>query len=397
MPWLVLLIAIVPQFKLAQQKENSIPTAISEIVKNYYVQESIRFDFVVNGGSSEFLALLENVLKGSEAYRVYKVNQKSEFVQDQSAIWVFDTFTNFWIFLKSLSQTNNEVIRNLVYFLQGSSDDIERNFHFAVNASQTRNNHRLLGREKAQLWSFLITENNGIVLKSFMSYTPKQCGKLQLMEINKFSKTSLQWTTKNYFAIDMFNFHGCQLVFSLVVLLNSTYQLGHHELTIVEAAAKSLNYSVLFNPYLTSLNGNKSFFKFPAKPVDLSLKILEIVYQKYQQFHFSMPYLDTIKGLTVPYGEPFTPLEKLFWPFDHDVWILFILSFVIATCAIYGIKLFLPKHKSFVFGSNVSTPVLNVVMIFMGGGMMVLPRRNFARYILMCFILYCLVIRSKFI
>lgn len=46
------------------------------------------------------------------------------------------------------------------------------------------------------------------------------------------------------------------------------------------------------------------------------------------------------------------------------------------------------------FGSNVKTPTLNVAIALFGLGQITLPNRNFARFILMLFIMFCLIIRT---
>jgi hypothetical protein len=50
--------------------------------------------------------------------------------------------------------------------------------------------------------------------------------------------------------------------------------------------------------------------------------------------------------------------------------------------------------QNFVFGTNVKTPYLNLFIAFIGGSQKKLPGRNFARFLLMMFLMYSLVIRT---
>jgi len=50
--------------------------------------------------------------------------------------------------------------------------------------------------------------------------------------------------------------------------------------------------------------------------------------------------------------------------------------------------------RNFVFGRNVTTPTLNVLIAFFGLSQGVLPRRNFARFLLTLFIMWSLIIRT---
>lgn len=99
-------------------------------------------------------------------------------------------------------------------------------------------------------------------------------------------------------------------------------------------------------------------------------------------------------GLLVPPGQAYTPLEKLFLPFDFTTWMLFLAVFLVAYFTVFIATNFSDHAiQDFIFGRNVKGRALNIFVIFMGGGMMVLPRRNFARFLIMSFILYCLIMR----
>jgi hypothetical protein len=49
-----------------------------------------------------------------------------------------------------------------------------------------------------------------------------------------------------------------------------------------------------------------------------------------------------------------------------------------------------------VFGTGVRTPCLNLFIAFIGGAQKKLPGRNFARFLLMIFLMYSLVIRTLY-
>lgn len=52
--------------------------------------------------------------------------------------------------------------------------------------------------------------------------------------------------------------------------------------------------------------------------------------------------------------------------------------------------------QNFVFGRNVNTPTINLFQAFFGIGQLSLPTRNFARYLLMVFMLFCLIMRTAY-
>ena len=99
----------------------------------------------------------------------------------------------------------------------------------------------------------------------------------------------------------------------------------------------------------------------------------------------------------MPPGKFYTPWEKLFLPFDRDTWIWLGIVFTVAILVIFLIKLSNSTSMyDFVIGSNVSTPILNVVAIFMGIGQLFLPERNVSRFFFINFILFCLIMRTAY-
>jgi len=97
----------------------------------------------------------------------------------------------------------------------------------------------------------------------------------------------------------------------------------------------------------------------------------------------------------IPQGELYTEWEKLFLPFDEATWLLIVMTFAAAFAVIIIISNFAPQFvKNFVFGRNITTPALNVLKIYFGLGQMVLPGRNFARFLLTLFTIWSLIFRT---
>lgn len=91
-------------------------------------------------------------------------------------------------------------------------------------------------------------------------------------------------------------------------------------------------------------------------------------------------------------GEPYSTFEKLILPFDNETWMLVILFFVIGMVIILIAEQ--NKWREFIIGRNVRYPIFNMFIAFFGQGQNILPGRNFAKYMLMMFILFCLIIRT---
>lgn len=60
---------------------------------------------------------------------------------------------------------------------------------------------------------FIIEEDASLRLLTFISYSPQKCNVLQLVEVNRFDKSLLQWQHST-FSIEKFsNLHGCKINF----------------------------------------------------------------------------------------------------------------------------------------------------------------------------------------
>lgn len=129
---------------------------------------------------------------------------------------------------------------------------------------------------------------------------------------------------------------------------------------------------------------------------DLTIGMYTITYLRSQfmtssEFYFSVPFI-----LIVPPGQPFTPFEKLFRPFKLTVWILLLVAFITAACVVTIVKLQSTSVQSFVFGAKNKSPYLNILNVFVGGSLHLLPQKNFARYLLMMFVLFSIVKRTLY-
>lgn len=98
----------------------------------------------------------------------------------------------------------------------------------------------------------------------------------------------------------------------------------------------------------------------------------------------------------IPPGREISSLEKLSKPFRMSVWICFLLVLGIAFF-VGGVFKFQPKKsQNFLFGDNINSPCLNIVNVVLGGPMHKLPVRNFARTVLIMFMIYCMIMQNSY-
>jgi len=124
---------------------------------------------------------------------------------------------------------------------------------------------------------------------------------------------------------------------------------------------------------------------------DLFLKELRVKY-----FDPSAPYLNYPLLFVLSPQPKLNMFQKLLNPFDFIVWIFIFLILCVGVAMILVINLKYKFMKSTVYGEGVNHPVTNLYTTFIGQSQTPLPRRNFARIILMTFLVFSLIIRSAY-
>jgi hypothetical protein len=123
-----------------------------------------------------------------------------------------------------------------------------------------------------------------------------------------------------------------------------------------------------------------------------TITLLRSQFMSNSEFYYSVPFV-----IVVPKGKAFTAFEKLFRPFHLYVWMLLITTFIIAIVVITMIKLKQSNiARIFVLGVDNNSPYLNILISFVGGSLYKLPKNNFARTLLMMFILFSIVKRTLY-
>lgn len=105
-----------------------------------------------------------------------------------------------------------------------------------------------------------------------------------------------------------------------------------------------------------------------------------------------MPYDTHSISYLVPPGESLTALEKILLPFDTSTWLWISMTFAAAFCLILLVNIFPQEVSAAVFGSENGSRYMNFLNIICCGGQTRVPNGNFARFLLLLFLLWALVI-----
>lgn len=129
--------------------------------------------------------------------------------------------------------------------------------------------------------------------------------------------------------------------------------------------------------------------------VNISIGLISYTVERQRMFSTSFPYYQSAIRFAVPKGKPLTAFQKLFMPFRYIIWTCIISLFGIGLFVIIALR-FDFRHRAFVVGNQNATPYMNMIAVFLGVSMTILPRRNFARFVLTVWMIGCVVLRNAY-
>ncbi|KAG4076488.1 hypothetical protein HA402_014452 [Bradysia odoriphaga] len=107
------------------------------------------------------------------------------------------------------------------------------------------------------------------------------------------------------------------------------------------------------------------------------------------------PYMYEQLVFVVPNPIPYSPLEILLFPFTLSTWIAIVLIFAVAVVVV-----FIVMHNNEMYGLVVGlenrSPYMNLVCTLLVGPTQNEPKRNFARFLIIMWILACFVLRTAY-
>ena len=109
----------------------------------------------------------------------------------------------------------------------------------------------------------------------------------------------------------------------------------------------------------------------------------------YNNYHFR-------PVLYIPPGGLYTSFEKISLPFDRETWIGLLITFISGTITIFIINRFSEKLRIIFYGNSRHASIFDIFRTFFGIPENISPNGNFARIILISFVLWCLVVRTAY-
>lgn len=390
---LILNIVLINLKIVTSHKIEILGEALSEVVNNYYVQNSFRFMIINYGGNKQYFSkICEQVTEKNQenfAMKIYNVNSNSNtsIVLKESAIF----------FLKSnkdLQSLNQRLKMNFVDFTKFHHFIIFQEFYKNLKSFEIIENYAFYVNIIHHESFLIINKDMNVDLMAVQIFPKENNCSPRIAKINEFIKESHQWKA-NRFEIKFSNkFNKCRIGFGMP----KSEKGKLIETIILEKILKTLenkfeyktNFILGSNASLSMMNNRSKLVTFcpTIMPTKLQLNtVLSLYVFPFQQHEYTF---------LLPYGNSYSPMEKFLLPFDLATWICVITILILGCITILFVKKTNKNFKTLVFGENVRSPAFNMMIAICGQNQISLPKKFFARFILMLFILYCLVMRTGF-
>lgn len=295
-----------------------------------------------------------------------------------------DTFTRY------LAYKNSFIIE---YF---------HNFSLSKNYSETIQNDSY---HRKYLILQEIHENDSLLMFNNVLFHSNSCVSI-FKCVNTFSSATMTWElgTTNY--VQKFhNFHKCNIHVWFIKTTNPDFA---NHLIKFKHNKNYLNNRILVDGYhgeIANIFAEKFDITYrreiATENKELFFEIVIVDISDYLNFNYIVSHLTTPLScyeftFVVTRGAKYSQFEKLTLPFDFITWVLISILFVVGFVTIFVFYRLSMELQEIVFGNRSFNPSLNLIMIFFGFGLIHVPSRNFARFLFLMFVLYCLIIRTAY-
>ena len=259
----------------------------------------------------------------------------------------------------------------------------------------------------------LIEEDEQISLMTFLPYNKKNnCGDTKPLLINKFQNGVLVNKTIDLFPKKFVNLLNCPIKIASFTIPPAVLRFQHengsfyytgNDVEMMNEISRVMKFRKQYI-FAVGQSGQGKVFKNGTSTgainkvingdVDLMMGNLFLTSARMKYMTNTNSYSSVPLILIVPPTRPLTSFEKLFKPFQATVWYFLLGVFGFGIFAIFIIKHQSIELQNLVLGKNVRYHYFNMLLILVGGSQINLPGRNFSRFLLMSFLLFCLVQRT---
>ncbi|XP_062539204.1 uncharacterized protein LOC134207514 [Armigeres subalbatus] len=397
MKLILALVLIVSHFDILTMDMNQKVTShlIAEIIDEYYVLQQTPI-LVLGDTHSSISDLISQIIRNFRQPRIVQLN---------STIYGHVSwFYNVFVF------RSYEYLKIFVHQLGGEDFDLFGYYTIVINEVNEEQIFNVFNTFwKLKILRVVLTAVNGDEPQLYY-YTPFSDGKCDEPTIH-LAKNSIP---EQLFMHDLNDFQNCPLRLSTFEMppfirfgpsvSNRSRTVSGFEGDLVNTLTTQLNFRLeIVTPpdnadwgEVRRHNSTGMMGALQNGHADFGIGCLGIIPQRNEILQHGRPHYTSRILFAVPEGIPLSAFEKLFRPFRSAIW--FTSLIITSLFAVFVLILkFTPKIvRDFIYGGQNHTPFLNYFNVYFTGVINRLPQRNFARTLLLLWIVHCFIIRSLY-
>lgn len=267
---------------------------------------------------------------------------------------------------------------------------------------------------KKQIFNvLLIFEGRGkVIVLTYNAFKPGKCNDVSPILYSEFINGLVVKPAKPFKLNSFTNLYNCPIRVAtsndsdpFVVIekrQNGSLEFKGRDIEVINALADILQFKIEYSyigVYGTATSNGSLVGSFKALQdgvADLAVGDLWIGEERHGAFDASKSYIREKIVFIVPPGDEYGPFEQFIQPLSLELWLLVVFVFLLGAATIFVIRRASKQTQNFVFGTRVEHPYLNMFIGFVGGDQKILPKRNFARFLLMAFLMYSLIVRTVY-
>lgn len=255
-------------------------------------------------------------------------------------------------------------------------------------------------------------EMQNVSVMTFKPFSSDSCNDTSPVLIDEFRNGKFMNGVENFYPNKFKSLHNCLVNVAIANnaapyiiadrFENGSMKLGGRDIELVTTLAETLSFRINY-----SYIGTEGYFfengssEGPLREIkegraDLAVADFWLKANRLKHFEASSSYVSEHIVFIISQGVEYNSLEKLIFPFTFATWLL-VLS---AVCGGFVVIFFVRKQpkmvQTFVLGASNRNPFLNLFIALIGGSQKKLPGNNFARFLLMMFLIFTLVTRTLY-
>lgn len=365
-------------------------TLITEIIDQYYILRQVPLLLLSQGNPIQ--QDLINYITRSLRY--------PRLIQLDSTIYDYKSFS-YGVFIGG----NYESFQLLVDRLNSERYDLFGYYTFVfseVSESQIFDAFKALWKLKIIRALIVVAKDDEPNLYNYSPYSKHKCGEPTIRRIKNHTSNEL-------FVHQLNDFHGCPInlgTFETPPFVHfHNHSINGFEGDLATTLAGRLNFQlIIVTPPDNAQwgdprpnNGSTGLMKLlHDETVHFGIGCLGIMPQRNEILQPGRPHYNSQVLFAIPEGRPLNSFEKLFQPFDLSVWAAEGAVICIIAAVVMILKFAPNAIRVFIYGAGNQTPFLNAINVFYTGCLHIVPRRNFARTLLILWTIHCFVMRTVY-